>query len=733
MPKQTPIQNTYGGGEWTPDLEGRTDLEGWYNSLRIMKNWIAQVFGSAARRPGTIFISSTKADGVARLIPFVFNKIQTYQLEFGDEYIRFFTLRGVLESAPDVPLEIVSPFGVDDIASIKFTQSNDVLFLFTGTFQVRKLIRQGPLTWVIEEIKWIDGPYLDENGDDSFTLTPSGTTGAITVVASADLFLVTDIGRIIRIGFLGTDWAASTAYVVDDLRVANENVYRCKIAGTSGTTGGPSGTGLGIPDGTCAWDFVNTGGIGWGYVEITAFTDEQNVNATVIASLVNSGVATAVWRMGLFSDTTGFPVHGAFQDSRLFLGGAAISNPNMIAGSKVGDFENHSPSVADDGPILKPIDTDEQNAIQWLASGKGLQVGTQGAEVVMARDRQFGTITPTNNVINVETSEGCASIQPVKVQKGLLFVQFHLKRLQEFIYTFTEDGWESPDMTLRADHITDDGAADGIVSMARQRQPWSVIWSARADGVLLGLSYMRKEAVVAWHRHELGGDNGGNGFGKVLSVSTIPGANNDELWMIVERVIDGNTVRYVELLADPLRKGGNRETAVYLDSSLTGFDATPQDTWSGLDHLEGETVKVLADGAAHKDVTVDGGEVTLDREVNNVVFGFEIDSVILPQRTDAGSAQGTAQGKQKMVDNITIGVKDSLGMQYGRTLDKLFDVNSRTASDLMDEAPPLETGSRQLAFPGGWDKDADVYLVNRSAFPTTLTYHVLNVITGDGK
>lgn len=738
MTKETPIQNTYGAGEWTPDLEGRTDLEGWYNSLRIMKNWISQVFGSAARRPGTIFITPTKANGVARLIPFVFNVEQAYQLEFGNIYIRFFTLRGVLESSPGVPFEIVSPYTVADIAGLKYTQSNDVLYLFSGTFQVRKLIRQGPLTWTLDEIIWIDGPYLDENGDDAFTLTPSATTGSITIVASQALFAATDVGRIIRIGYLSTDWAVSTAYSIDDLRVANNNVYRCKIAGTSDSSGtGPSGTGLGIPDGTCAWDFVNTGGIGWGYVEIIAFTDDQNVNATVIASLVSSATPTAVWRMGLFSDTTGYPVHGAFQGSRLFLGGARLSNPNMIAGSRVGDFENHAPSVEDDGPILKPIDSDQQNAIQWMASGKALIIGTQGGEFVMTPDRQFGALTPSNNVINIETSEGCAAIQPVSVQKGLLFVQFHLKRMQEFIYAFSEDGWESPDLTLRADHITDDGADDGILEAARQRQPWSVIWAARADGILLGLSYMRKESVVAWHRHTIGGSNGQTGddgaFGKVLSVSTIPGQTNDELWMIVERVIDGNTVRYVELLADPIRKDGDPKTAVYVDSSLSGFDAVAKVTWSGLDHFEGETIKAMVDGAAHQDVTVAAGAVTLDRPANYVVFGYEIDGVMLPQRPEAGSRLGSAQGKQKMIANITIGVKQSLGMQYGKSLEKLFDVNSRGVADLMDNAVPLETGSRQLSFSGGWSPDGDVYLVNRSVFPSTLTYHVLNVTTGDGK
>ena len=133
-------------------------------------------------------IAATKNNGIARLIPFVFNVEQAYQLEFGDLYIRFYTLRGVLESAPDVPLEIVSPYGAADIAGLKYTQSNDVLYLFNGALQVHKLIRQSALVWTIDEIKWIDGPYLNENADDGFTLTPSAITGNITVAASAALF-----------------------------------------------------------------------------------------------------------------------------------------------------------------------------------------------------------------------------------------------------------------------------------------------------------------------------------------------------------------------------------------------------------------------------------------------------------------------------------------------------------------------------------------------------------------
>lgn len=738
MVKETPKQRSYASGEWTDDLEGRDDLAGWWNSLRIMKNWIAQVWGSATRRPGTIFILPTKDNGVARLIRFVFSVEQAYQLEFGDEYIRFFTLRGVLLDV-GVPYEIASPYTSADIAALKFTQSDDVLYLFNGEFQVRKLIRLGPVDWTLDTIQWIDGPYLDENGIDAFTLTPSGATGNITVTASQALFAATDVGRLIRIGFLSSPWATSTVYAVGDLRFANSNVYRCTIAGTSASSGtGPSGTGVGIPDNTVAWEFVNTGGIGWGYVEITAFTDDQNVDATVLASLVKSGVATSVWRMGLFSDTTGYPVHGVFQGTRLYLGGARISNSNMIAGSRVGDFENHSPSVADDGPILKPVNSDQVNAIQWLAAGKGLIIGTQGAEAVMSPDRQFGAITPTNNDVTIETNEGCAPVQPVPVQKGLLFLQFHIKRIIELVYTFSEDGWESPDMTLRADHITDDGTEDGIVEMARQKQPWNVIWSARKDGLLLGLSYMRKEAVIAWHRHEIGGTNKvgevGVDFGKVLSVSTIPGQAGDELWMIVERVIDGGVKRYVELLSDPLRKSGDRTQAINVDSAISAHDDVAKDVWTGADHLIGETVKVMADGAAHKDLVVSaGGSVTLDRDANDIVIGYEIDSVMLPQRPEGGSQLGTSSGKQKIVYNMTMGLKQSLGMEFGPSLSKLKDVLSRRIQDDMDAPVPFIQGSVSLIVDGRWSPDSDVYLVNRSVFPSTLTYHVFNMHTGDGK
>ncbi|MCK5642975.1 MAG: hypothetical protein KAJ19_19360, partial [Gammaproteobacteria bacterium] len=461
-----------------------------------------------------------------------------------------------------------------------------------------------------------------------------------------------------------------------------------------------------------------------------------DVDADVVSSLGGT-TPTAVWRLGLFSDKTGYPSHGTFQGSRLYLGGARISNPNMIAGSRVGDFENHTPSVADDGPILKPVNSDQVNAIQWLAPGKGLVIGTQGAEAVMSPDRQFGAITPTNSDVTIETNEGCAPVQPIVVQKGLLFLQFHIKRIIELVYTFAEDGWESPDMTLRADHITDDGPEVGIVEMARQKQPWSIVWAVRKDGLLLGLSYMRKEAVIAWHRHEIGGASelgGGDlDYGKVLSIATIPGATNDELWMVVERRIDGFLRRYVELLSDPLRKGGDRTQAINVDSSLSGHDDVAQDTWAGLDHLEGATIKCMADGAAHKDVTVVGGSVTLDREVNDVVFGFEIFSIMLPQRPEAGSKLGTSSGKQKLLYNLTMGLKQSLGMEYGPSMDKLKPVLSRTVQDDMDAPVPFKTGSVSLPIDGRWSPDSDVFLVNRSVFPSTLTYHVFNVHTGDGK
>lgn len=197
-------------------------------------------------------------------------------------------------------------------------------------------------------------------------------------------------------------------------------------------------------------------------------------------------------------------------------------------------------------------------------------------------------------------------------------------------------------MTILAENVTE----SGVTELSYQQEPDSILWGVRTDGKLIGLTYQRPEEVVGWHIHELGGSFGSDSFGHVESIATIPGdADEDDLYLVVKRTVNGSTRRYVEYLTD-YDFGDSISDAFFIDSGLL-YSGSAVTTISGLDHLEGQSVSILADGATHPDKTVSGGSITLERSATKVQVGLSYTSLLQTMRVEAGAAEGVAQGQTK--------------------------------------------------------------------------------------
>jgi hypothetical protein len=276
MPKVSPIQNNFNGGELSPLLAGRVDFDQYRTSLKTCENFIPLVQGGLTRRPGTYFAAAVKTSTLkTRLVPFEFSTTQAYILEFGDQYIRFYMNNGRIEVA-GVPVEVVTPYVEADLFQLRFTQSADVLYIVHPSYKPRTLTRTSHTSWTLANFAALDGPYLPTNIL-ATTLTPSATTGTITITASVSVFSPTDVGRFVRI--------------------------------KHGTT--------------------------WGYATITVYTDTQTVTAEC-ATAFGATTASAFWRLGLWSDTTGYPAAVTFFEDRLWFGGAPRA-PQRIDGSRTGN------------------------------------------------------------------------------------------------------------------------------------------------------------------------------------------------------------------------------------------------------------------------------------------------------------------------------------------------------------------------------------------------------------
>lgn len=213
MPRATSYQYSFNAGEWSPTVAGRIDLQKRRQAMSKMQNFVPLIQGAMTRRPGTWYVEPAKTNSAnMRLKRFEFNAQQSYILEFGDKYIRFFTNQGQLLSG-GTPYEVVTPYAGTDVADLGFTQSADTLYIAHPNYAPRKLQRLGATNWQLNTIAFQDGPYLPQNVSGTYitsSVSFTGSSGTLTATSADGInggagFGAGDVGRVLRIGTKGTD------------------------------------------------------------------------------------------------------------------------------------------------------------------------------------------------------------------------------------------------------------------------------------------------------------------------------------------------------------------------------------------------------------------------------------------------------------------------------------------------------------------------------------------------
>lgn len=205
----------------------------------------------------------------------------------------------------------------------------------------------------------------------------------------------------------------------------------------------------------------------------------------------------------------------------------------------------------------------------------------------------------------------------------------------------------------------------------------------------------------------------------VESIATIPGdLDEDQVWMIVKRTINGATTRYIEYLSG-FDFGNDVKNAFFVDSGLT-YSGSAATSISGLGHLEGQTVSILADGAAHADKVVSSGAIALDRSVTKAHIGLQFTSKLETLRIDAGSLMGSSQGKNKRIGDVTVRLFRTVGLKIGTSSTQLDTVPFRTSADVMDKSLSLFSGDKNVEFNGGYDDDATITLIQDLPLPMSI-------------
>lgn len=615
-------------------------------------------------------------------------------------------------------VEVATSYTDTQVFEINHAQSADVLYLAHKDHAPAKLTRTTATSFTLADIDFVDGPYLDEN-DTSTTLYASAQTGSVTITASASLFTSDDVGRYIRfrevLEIEHDEWAASTSYANNVTVRYNGHVYK-QVTGSTQTSGNTPPVHLEGDEqyGAIIWRYEHDD---TGYVEITGFTSATQVTASVktdaigIAKLpdhvIGSGNATKKWSLGAFGGDQGFPRAVGFYEQRLYFAGTT-GQPQTIFGSVSADFENHTPGTEDDDAVNLTIASDQVNVIRHLLPARFLQILTTSAEFTLSGGTGATPVTPTNVNVLRETTFGCSEVRPLRAGNSTILIQKGQEKVKEITFDLDTDGLLGIDLTILADHIP----RGGLTDMVWQQEPELIVWFVHSDGRLVGLTYDRANAAIGWHDHDLGGG------GVVESITAIPSGSEDQVYVAVKRSINGVTVRHIEYLK-PIEFGDDVGDAFYLDSGLT-YDGSATTTISGLNHLNGATVSILADGATHADKTVTDGKVTLDRSASKVHIGFGYTSTVETLRMEAGADDGVAQGKIKRIHGVTARFFKTVGAELGPDTDNLDRLPFRDSSMNMDEAVPLFTGDKEIYFPSGYETDARVVVRQSQPLPMTV-------------
>lgn len=580
MPRATPIQTTFNAGELSYSIEGRVDTAKYPNGCKTLENYIPMIQGPAKRRGGTRFVAEVKNSSARTwLVKFQFSATQSYQLEFGNLYIRFFTQHGQLLSG-GVPYEVVSPYTTADLINsdggfaLGFCGSNDVVYLSHQNYALRKLSRISAVSWTLTAVNITNGPFKTINTT-ATTVTAAAITGVTTITASAAIFSASMVGSLFYIQQPLTtttaQWQPGVAVALNDLRRSGGITYKAANAATTGTIKPIHFDGT-ISDGVVNWVYQDPG---YGYGTITGFTSTTVVELTVVNQLPsNATSATTKWAFGEFSAVNGYPSQVDFYKERL-----ALARGTQAWLSVSADYENFSSrdqggNVVTDQAISITLQSEQSNAIQWLSSGDSLLCGTAGGEFsvqAITTNLAFGADNVTAPSIS---TFGCRGVRPVRIASAVLFIQRAGTKLRDLMYDFLSNNFDSKDNSILADHIT----LGGITQMAFQQEPYSIVWNLRADGQLAGMTYSREQYQDApyggWHKHRIGGIYNDTFFDlaavvECISVTPDPNGGRDELWMIVKRTINGVTRRYVEYMEKERTYNDDPQDSFYVDCGAT--------------------------------------------------------------------------------------------------------------------------------------------------------------------
>lgn len=716
MGKINLITTHLNSGEISPRLMGRVDVPRYGHSVKTMRNAFPVIQGGAMRRYGTRFYAEVKdSTKPVRLVPYIFNRSQAYMLEFGDGYMRVFREEGQVAVA-GVPYEIATPFDETQVQIINHVQSADTMFIAHPDSYTQRLQRYAVDQWVIADAPFEVEPF-DELGmwpAVEVTLSSAAVGTGITATGAASVWLASDVGREIASGAglaVITAYTSATVVTVEVLQAFADVTLEAdtwNLAGSPQTKctsskKEPVGDTVTLTLAADGWRSADVGKyvrINRGLVKITGYTSATVVDGEIRALLdATIGAPANSWTLNssVWNTRDGYPGACTMFEQRLVLGGSN-NYPQTVWLSRIDAPLVFELGTLDDDAASFTLASDQINPIAHLAQVKVLAALTYGGEFTLTGGVEK-PLTPTNVQIKQQSVYGCSLTRPVRIGNELLFWQRAGRKLRAMAYRFDQDTFAAPDLAVLGEHLTE----GGIVDMAYQQEPDSILWAVRSDGLLISMTFDRDQDVIGWAQHTTDG--------LFEHVACIPGEDGrDQVWVVVKRTINGTAKRYIERM-DP-----NLNT----DCAITGTVTTPTRVWSGLGHLEGRTVTVKADGVVLNPVVVAGGQIIIERPASSVEIGLPYTSTVVTLTPEVSGAQGTAQGARMRTSKLTLRMLNTIGCSVeGKPL-----AFQGFGPGVLDQPPQPFTGDKELTLLGFEDGINEITIEQDQPYP----WHILALI-----
>lgn len=747
MPSFTPIATSWNGGEISPRMHGRVDQAIYQIAAAEMLNFVPLVEGPAMKRTGFRHIRAAMASSTW-LSPFVFSVTQAYVLEWGDGTLRFYTNGGRLEVSPGVPYEVAVPYTAADAPYFGRQQSYDRLYLTRRGYPPAALTRTSATTFAYAALAFRNGPFADQNGDESKTVTVAGTKtvgGTITITASSPIFEAGHVGAAFLVE--AKDFSDIKAWevgmkpiAIGDIRRSDGKAYTAEAIGADARTGSvqPIHTRGSEWDGSDGSDINALGpyGVKWAYrhdqfgmATITAIGGGgTTATATVTRRIPDSLGATPShrWSHAAFSGAAGWPVHVLLAFGRLIF----FTDFEIVA-SVVGDYAGGSVNMAPftDSGLFAPDMAfrrrlDISNPILWAKEDRDvILLGTaDGTHAI--RKINSAEIFSSDNIERVPQERvRCEAVEPVQTGTSTIFTQRGGRKMREADYMLDRDRYVSPNINVWQRHILNGGA----LQLAFQASPDEMLWAVRGDGQLALHPHVPEQEVRGFARLV-------HAAGAVLSACTIPAEDgSDELWALVENE-DG--AKSVELQAPSWEEESTAlEDAFYVDSGAT-YEGAATTTISGLNHLAGKTVAVLADGAVVPGRSVDaGGNLipALPVAATKVQIGRGFSARLTWLRPELRDRNGnTLQGKKKRLASIILRLLDTVGIKVDPGTGKADSLIDRPGSANMDQpVPPFTGDTDSKSLSGDWNRHGQGTIIHDDPLPCMVLAAMPHLVVGE--